>query len=89
MEKLHIKNHFASVKSHFTDVIVPTLGQLLEAPDQESKKRMATYSGKEEDEYLAIMRLIVKQSSARPLEVLVNYYLFLKLKSLSVINLHF
>ena len=60
-----------AVKSHFAEKMVPKLLQLLESSDQEDKKGVATtYNADEEEDYMGIIKQIVQESSANPLEVI-------------------
>ena len=64
-----LKEHFAKVMSHFSDVIVPHLKSLLE---NDKSAQLEEYSQSEEELYLDLIHKIVAEASLQPDKVLIN-----------------
>lgn len=64
------------VKTQFSEKIVPAIRQLLDVSrEQEGNKAVASYSTEEDEEFMTIIKEIVEQPLAHPLEVLANILL--------------
>ena len=69
----HLEDRFVTVKTQFSEKIVPAIRQLLDVShEQEGNKAVASCSNEEDEEFMTIIKEIVEQSLAHPLEVLAN-----------------
>ena len=65
-----------TVKMQFSEKIVPAIQQVLDiSREQEGNKAVVSYSNEEDEEFMTIIKEIVEQSLAHPLEVLANILL--------------
>lgn len=63
LDNVALKEHFAKVMSHFSDVIVPHLKSLLE---NDKSAQLEEYSQSEEELYLDLIHKIVAEASLQP-----------------------